>query len=219
MIKSFFYNFVYKDFSCNTYVVGNDSKHCVVIDPGSKNNDIIDYIINNYKYVDGILLTHGHWDHIKGIENILNKFPSCTIFISEEDSDLLINSKDNCSEFLGDKGIINIQPQIIEDEDVINFNNNLVFKVIATPFHTKGSVCFLYENEKALFSGDTLFKGNIGRYDLPTSNAKTINESLDKLKSLDPSLTIYPGHGEITNLHYELHNNLYLKKEKWNERY
>ena len=100
----------------------------------------------------------------------------------------------------------------LDDEDEIDFKNGYVFKVISTPFHTNGSVCFLSEKENALFTGDTLFKGSIGRTDLPKGNERLISSSLKKLLKLDDNLKIYPGHGDETTLKKEKENNIYLLK-------
>ena len=111
---------------------------------------------------------------------------------------------------------ITVQQQnkyLFDDEDEIKFYDNLMFKVIQTPFHTKGSTCFLCEKENALFTGDTLFKGSIGRTDLPTGNNKTVNDSLKKIINLNPELNIYPGHGDLTNLKRELRYNMFLRLE------
>ena len=86
-----------------------------------------------------------------------------------------------------------------------------VYQVYETPFHTEGSVCFLNAKLSALFSGDSLFKGSIGRYDLPTSNKNNIKSSLEIIKEFDENLIVYPGHGEITTIKEELKNNYYLQ--------
>ena len=84
-------------------------------------------------------------------------------------------------------------------------------KVIATPFHTVGSVCYYLDSEKALFSGDTLFFSTIGRTDLPTGSNKTVESSLSKLKCLPDGVKVYPGHGACTSLDREKKYNSYLK--------
>lgn len=210
MIKTFRFDSD-SDFSANSYVVGEKEKPCVVIDLGSNDRRIIDYIKENHTSVSGILLTHGHFDHIKGINNFLNYYHA-TIFIDRNDIDLLTNTRLNGS-FLGDRDVLVESNDIYEfdDEDELDFHDGLLFKVIETPFHTKGSVCFLYQKENALFSGDTLFKGSIGRTDLPGGSERTVSSSLAKLKSLDPNLIVYPGHGDTTTLKRELKYNMYLK--------
>ena len=108
------------------------------------------------------------------------------------------------TKFITRTGFLNV------DEDEIDFKNGYIFKVISTPFHTNGSVCFLCEKENALFTGDTLFKGSIGRTDLPKGNERLVVSSLSKLLVLKDDLKIYPGHGDETTLKKEKETNPYL---------
>lgn len=213
MIKVFRFDTDQNEFSANTYVVGEKGGRCVVIDLGSTQDRVIDYIKENHTSCSGILLTHAHFDHIRGIKKFLETF-SCTIFVHEDDKELLEDSKLNGSHYMDKKDVsidlssCNIYP--LDDEDEIDFKNGYVFKVISTPFHTNGSVCFLCEKEHALFTGDTLFKGSIGRTDLPRGNERLVNSSLKKLLTLDETLKIYPGHGDETTLKKEKENNTFL---------
>lgn len=200
-----------EDFCCNTYIVGEEGGPCVIIDLGEKFSEVANYVKKHHTRCSGILLTHGHFDHIKGIEEFLKIF-NCTVFIDEKDAPLLENKRLNGSQSFN----MNVQLDIsnlylLDDEDEINFENKYYFKVIETPFHTPGSVCYLLKSENAIFTGDTLFRGSIGRTDLPLGDEKEVGESLKKIKVLDPKLNIYPGHGEITTLEHELKTNIYLK--------
>lgn len=211
MVKTFRFETDQNEFSANTYVVGEKGGRCVVIDLGSTQNRVIDYIKENFTSCSGIILTHGHFDHIRGIKKFLETF-SCTVFIHEKDVELLEDPKLNGSHYMDTKDfslkINNIY--YLDDEDEIDFHNGYIFKVISTPFHTDGSVCLLCEKEHALFTGDTLFKDSIGRTDLPRGNSKLINESLSKLLNLDDSLKVYPGHGDETTLKHEKETNSFL---------
>ena len=211
MVKTFRFETDQNEFSANTYVVGEKGGRCVVIDLGSTQNRVIDYIKENFTSCSGIILTHGHFDHIRGIKKFLETF-SCTVFIHEKDVELLEDPKLNGSHYMDAKDfslkINNIY--YLDDEDEIDFHNGYIFKVISTPFHTDGSVCLLCEKEHALFTGDTLFKDSIGRTDLPRGNSKLINESLSKLLNLDDSLKVYPGHGDETTLKHEKETNSFL---------
>jgi Zn-dependent hydrolases, including glyoxylases len=212
MIKTFRYENDVDEFSANSYVVGEINGPCVVIDLGSTSNRIIKYIKDNHMSCSGILLTHGHWDHIRGINAFLESFPNTSIFIDENDAELLINSYLNGSKSMDVKeGVVNIEPYRFEDGDELKFSNNLVFEVIETPFHTIGSVCLLDKQDNALFTGDTLFKGDIGRSDLPHSASRMQAQSLAKIKNLDSKLHIFPGHGDDSVLSKELENNIYLR--------
>jgi len=212
MVKTFRYENDVDEFSANSYVVGDKGGQCVVIDLGSTSKRVIEYIKANHSTCSGVLLTHGHWDHIRGLPDFLDSFPNASVFIDDLDSEMLINPYLNGSKSMdGSNGIVNVEPYRIEDGDEIKFSSNLIFEVIETPFHTVGSVCFLNKNEKALFTGDTLFKGDVGRSDLPHSASKMQSQSLAKIKKLDADLHIYPGHGDDSILAKELKENIYLK--------
>lgn len=216
MVKTFRFDNDTKEFSANTYVIGEKGGPCIVIDLGSTQTRVISYIKENHTSCLGILLTHGHFDHIRGLNNFLKEF-NCTVFIDFNDKDFLIDSKLNGSKYSEENQVIVKTTNIYEldDEDEINFGNGYLFKVIETPFHTNGSVCYLCEKENALFSGDTLFKGSIGRTDLPTGSERLVNSSLKKLLNLNPKLVVYPGHGETTTLEKEISSNPYLVSAKY----
>lgn len=192
-LKSFIYNNFY-ELNANTYVLYDDA-NCVVIDPGKNNDDVSNFINENHLNLKGILLTHGHFDHIQGIANLL-KSHNAPIYIHKDDVCLLTNAHLNCSDrFSRNDVIVNAKPLTINDGDELNLLNSPI-KVIATPFHTKGSVCFYLRDNKMLFSGDTLFKEGIGRVDFPNSVPELVHDSLSKLITLDKDTTIYPGHGD-----------------------
>lgn len=216
MVKAFRFDNDTKEFSANTYVVGEKGGPCIVIDLGSTQTRVISYIKENHTSCLGILLTHGHFDHIRGLNYFLKEF-NCTVFIDFNDKDFLVDSKLNGSKYSEENQVIVKTTNIYEldDEDEINFGNGYLFKVIETPFHTNGSVCYLCEKENALFSGDTLFKGSIGRTDLPTGSERLVNSSLKKLLNLNPKLVVYPGHGETTTLEKEISSNPYLVSAKY----
>lgn len=212
MVKTFRFDNIPDELCSNSYVVGEKGGPCLLIDIGTLSSRIVDYIKENHTSCLGVLLTHGHFDHFKGLKKFLEQY-NATVFIHEDDFKLLSDTRLNCSKMCGENVIIDLDNiYLLSDEDEINFINKYYVKVIATPFHTDGSVCFLFKNENALFTGDTLFKGSIGRSDLPTGKSRLISQSLKKLKTLDENLNIYPGHGEITTLKNELNNNYYLKE-------
>ena len=184
----------------NTYVLTDSSNRCVVIDPSVV--DAIRYIEDNKLKLVGILLTHGHFDHIRVVDKLVEKY-HVPFFINEHDEKLLKEPKLNCSDsFCRNDIVVKSTPKFIKDGDVLGLFEYPI-KVIETPFHTMGSVCFYLEGEKVLFSGDSLFYGSVGRMDLPTSNPSLFSKSLAKLMSLDDSVVVYPGHGEKTTIKNE----------------
>lgn len=206
----------YSRVGANTYVIFNENNEAFVVDPGfSNNNQVIDHIKKLKKDIKAILITHGHYDHIYALEDLVKLYPNAKVYISSNEKDFLTNPDLNLStnsEF-GEIKLINFLPNNlveVDDEDIINVCGYKI-KVIATPFHTKGSLCYFITDEKLLFSGDTLFYSTIGRSDLPTGTSRTIESSLLKLKKLPEDIKLYPGHGPISTLDREKAHNAYLK--------
>lgn len=187
----------------NSYVFSTEN-NTYIVDPGSDKEQLLEIIKNNN--IDGVLLTHGHADHI----GLIGLF-KCPIYIHEEDYEMIINDSINCYKLLGLKHEYDVDKLNIikiKDEDIIDG-----IKVIHTPGHTKGSVSFLYKNK--LFSGDTIFKSSIGRTDLPTGDMKKMKESILKLMELDDHINIYPGHDNKTTIKDEKkYNPYYLQWKK-----
>lgn len=155
-----------------------------------------------------ILLTHGHFDHIIGVKGIKNKY-NAKVVISAPDEPMLSSGKLSLASFM-DAEQNNTQSDIIVfDSDIIKLGS-LEIKVLSTPGHTKGSVCYIVDN--ALFSGDTLFRLSCGRTDFPSGSSDEMMLSLKSLKDLDGNYIVYTGHDEITTLDFERKNNPYMSK-------
>jgi len=197
---------------CNTYVIGEEKQPCVIVDPGDNDKGSLDrYIEKHHGYCLGYLITHGHCDHIAGLKTLTHQ---ATVFMMAEDVPCLRDPDLNVSRSLFGKDgltIDNIEPYELDDEDEIKLGS-WIFKVIATPFHTRGSCCFYVEDEGVLFSGDTLFHLGIGRSDLPGSCPRETGMSLRKLGALPLSTKVYPGHGEMTSIKTELALNEELRQ-------
>lgn len=194
-------------FGTNCYMLENESA-AVVIDPGEITPELMLFAKeNNEKRQKAILLTHCHFDHIAGI-NELKKVFNADVFISAADAEGLNNPNINVSRYLTGNSFSLTADKQLNDGDVLTFGKDSI-TVLMTPGHTKGSACFIMGD--VIFSGDTLFKMNIGRYDLPTANAKELLMSLKRIKNLSGDYTVYSGHGDATTLEFERQNNFYLK--------
>lgn len=202
--------------ACNSYILYNENKDGVLVDPGyNEENRLIDHINKIGVRIVAIIITHAHYDHTTALKDVLKLFPDAKTYINEDEVELLDNPKLNLSRFRddGNDTIVDYVPtNLIKLVDYEEFTEaGFVIKMIKTPFHTQGSACFYVESENILFSGDTLFYTTIGRTDLPTSSARSIEDSLSKLLKLPLSTRVYPGHGVATTLERESKYNAYLR--------
>ena len=183
----------------NCYIVYDDFKNAVIIDPGSENPKIINAIEREELNLKAILLTHGHFDHIRGVDLLKNRF-DVPAYIHEDDEIMLRDTHLNGSLDMGDNlVVVNSLVKTYKDKESFNFLNEEMV-VVHTPFHTLGSSCFYFCKSNMLFSGDTLFKEGFGRYDLPHSNHRLLLDSLNKLFNLPKETKVYPGHGKSTTI-------------------
>ncbi len=175
--------------NCYLVVAGNE---LVVIDPGDESEEIIQKIDElgkmNYKY---ILLTHGHFDHVMAVNDLKKKF-GFQVVIGKYDKDIKgLNAKFNVDVPQTEVDIT------VSEGDALDFGNEKI-KVLSTPGHTKGSVCYLIGDN--LFSGDTLFPHRHGRTDFATGNPEEMDKSLKRLFDLPGKTKVFPGHYEETTL-------------------
>ena len=185
----------------NTYLLkqGHD---VILIDPASKPEKLIELL--GQDTLQAILLTHGHFDHIKAVDGLYDHF-RCPVFLHPEDEEMA-RDKRSGSMF----GLVSyIRCPIVPLEEGPMQIGPFRFETVFTPGHTKGSVVFVFED--AIFSGDTLFRGSIGRTDLEGGDASEMRRSLRWFSTLEKDYRIFPGHDEPTTLARELVHNPYLK--------
>ena len=180
-------------------------KDCIVVDPADKGGDIYRALQKNGFRTAGILLTHGHFDHIGAVEEVQEKY-GCLVCACEKEIPLLASPELNASNM--SHRPLSLTPDVTVKEGDSVTVGDLEFKVMETPGHTEGSICFVIAN--TIFSGDTLFLGSCGRVDFPTGDAKTMMDSLKRLKNLEGDYVVYPGHGPSTTLEYERKTNPFM---------
>jgi hydroxyacylglutathione hydrolase len=208
-IKTFEFN----DFGVNTYVLSSEDQECLIIDPGCYTHDekrILDnYITENNLKVVKLLITHCHIDHILGISHVEDTY-GVGAAIHRKGADMLRASVGYGSVFGFDVEKVIKATEYVVDGDIISLGENKL-KVVYTPGHAEGSVCYICLAEKFVITGDVLFHGSIGRTDLPTADFELLMKSIKtKLFSLDDSYTVYPGHGPETTIGYERVNNPFI---------
>ena len=185
-------------YETNCYILYSEaSSDCIVIDPGYEPERVLEAVKALNKHLQAILLTHGHFDHVGGVREIFAQ-TDCDIYLCPADCAMpeQMTAGPLCYTCSYQEG------------DVLSLAG-LTLRVLQTPGHTPGSVCLLCDGN--LFSGDTLFAGSCGRTDLPCGSWNDLQRSLSRLKALEGSFTVYPGHGEATTLDAEKRYNPYLR--------
>lgn len=190
----------------NCYLVwGENSKTCVVIDPGCKGDYILQQVENRGLTIEAIFITHGHFDHVGAAQMLVEK-TGCAVWMREGDWSVAPGYGVKQLFPLANSNFCEIQ--FYEHSEKITAAG-LTFTVWETPGHSWGSVCILTEN--ALFTGDTLFAGSIGRTDFSGSSEEAMESSLKFLAEQKEDYTVYPGHGEATTLETEKKHNPYMR--------
>ncbi len=188
----------------NTYFLADEAGRAAVIDPGEDANAVLAFAKKKGFEIETCYLTHGHFDHMGCCKALQDA--GVKIYVSQADADKLYTDKNDGAMFGH-----SVEPLradfTIKDGDVLDFYG-FSLRVMATPGHTAGSVCFL--TELGIFSGDTLFYESVGRTDLSDGDDADMARSLEKLMSLDKNYTVYPGHGRATTLEHEKEFNPYL---------
>ena len=203
--------FCFNPFRENSYVLWRGPEDCVVVDPGCYGKEegarLLDYLASEGLKPSAVWLTHGHFDHVFGVAGLCRSFP-VPVYMSPEDK-VMVEYGGMMAESVGMPAPdVSFGTVDISDGQELG----LGFKVIATPGHTPGSVCFYSEESKVLLSGDTLFAGSIGRTDLNGGDYdREIVSIMDGLMGLPGDVDVLPGHGPATSISVERTQNPFLQ--------
>ena len=202
--------FVLGPVGTNCYIVRNDdTMECFIVDVAACPPEFVSHIRNSGLTVKAVLLTHGHFDHIMGLDRFLEEFP-VPVYACAAEKDVLESAQLNSSAGMLGQTYTFTGAQFVKDGDLLDVAG-MKIQVIQTPGHTIGGCCYYIADENVLFSGDTLFRASVGRTDLPTGSMSALVRSVtDRLLVLPDETRVYPGHMEETTIGYEKQYNPFL---------
>lgn len=193
----------------NCYIAVNEETNAgVVVDPGGDSDKILNVIKKHDIKIEAIFITHGHSDHIMGLDEV-RKATGAKVYISKADEPMLKDADRNLSMFIGqNKTFAGADENFTDGQELVVAG--IKFKILATPGHTPGGVCILADN--VVFCGDTVFAESIGRTDLPGGSYEDIIKSIkDKILPLADNVQLLPGHGPATTVGWERRRNPFLQ--------
>ncbi len=200
------------DFETNCYCLrkSEESHDCIIIDTGLDENELIDFLEEKQIKPLALIFTHGHIDHIAGVNALRRKFSDIKVYIHKLDAQMLKEPENNLSFMAGGAFTTHPADVIVEDDDFIECAG-IRLQVLHTPGHTPGGIS-LYSAEKGvIFSGDALFADSVGRTDFPGGSMTTLIAGIkEKLLNLPEDTKVLPGHGPSTTIAREKKYNQYL---------
>ena len=194
-------------YTANSYLIYNE-KYCILVDPANNIKTLKQFIGD--KTLVGILLTHGHYDHFIKLQDCLKEF-NCKVYLHKNAYKKILDNKLSCAELFGvyKEFVVDLERVTFIDEGSTFSLGDIVIKALYHPGHTNCSLSYKIDN--MLFCGDVLFPKSIGRSDLPTGNEVVLKNTLSRIKKMEHSLTVYPGHDESFMLGDAMKYNPYLK--------
>jgi len=205
--------FIFNDFQENTFLLFDETDECIIIDAGCYNKDelkeITDFIKTNKLKPILLLNTHFHIDHILGVSALKQKY-NIPVLGNNNDNSILETAEEYGKQFGFDKPISFKIDKNINDGDIVRFGDSEL-KILSVPGHTPGHLAFYSQNDNFVIVGDVLFKGSIGRTDLPGGDLDLLYKSIkEKLLTLDGLTQVLPGHGYFTTISLEKKNNPFI---------
>ncbi len=185
-----------------------NTKEAICIDPGNRDEGLLEFINENRLLLKYVLLTHGHFDHIQGVKYL--RPTGMKVVAYEDEKEILENPEINGGQFYNIKA--EVKADIFANEQTRLEDISFDVKILHTPGHTQGGCCYYVPSCNLIFTGDTLFRETIGRSDLHSGNFEKLIESIkEKLFVLDEEVVCLPGHGENTTIAHERHHNQFFR--------
>lgn len=195
-------------FEVNSFLLEGVNGEALIVDPGADAATIWKACRQKKLTPVGILLTHGHMDHLNALAAVADA-AGAPVYLHEQDEAWAFSETNHMLPHYPAPQAPSTPVHPLRDGEHIRLAG-LDIRVIATPGHTPGGVCFYLPAEHVLFSGDTLFKGTVGRTDIPGASARVLSESLRKLVRLPPQTVVWPGHGDPTTIGEECLENFFM---------
>lgn len=183
------------------FLYDEETKDCLIFDPGYEADKIMDFVREKDFHVKGILLTHGHFDHIMAAEQV-RKETGVEICAAQEEREVLADPSLNSSSMVRGSVSLTADRWFRDGQELEMLGQTM--RCILTPGHTKGGMCYYFPKAGMLFSGDTLFQESVGRTDFPTGSSRELIQSVrEKLLVLPDAVRVFPGHGMMTTIQNE----------------
>lgn len=193
------------------FVVNEDTREAFCIDPGDDSKKLYEFMIKKDLKVCGILLTHGHADHISAANELKKNSGNVPIYAAKEEAEVLADPALNLTTMFGYTVKLKAD-HLLKDGEILMLAGTKI-QCILTPGHTKGGMCYYLEEEQIVFTGDTLFCGSIGRTDFPTGSYAQLEQSIkEKLYTLPNNTQVYTGHDSPTTIGHEKKHNMFVRE-------